>query len=236
MLHIACQHCGQQVEVDDLLAAASKKCPHCSHALMGDERPPAEPAAVQGMVKAYDWYIGATGHRVAFTRNEVEKLPMVCMCCGQAAARRVPHLFFLSYNSSNQYQQLADWMEAGTYQQGQRPWVQVPVPLCPAHENEFWWQRLHVVSLLIGIVAFAVLATFVTSRQVYDFGLTFLPAGLEIGLCAALLVMSVYSLLRLMWSLRVSGFYQSYVEMRCVSPKFIAALAEQRRQGPVPLP
>ncbi|MGE3807858.1 MAG: hypothetical protein AB7K24_24605 [Gemmataceae bacterium] len=227
MLHIACKQCGQQVEVADGQQAATMKCPQCGLALPGGDSPADRTGGVVDvMVNAYDGYVAATGNRVLFTREEAERLPMVCMCCGVAATERVDKLFGVPKGS--EYQYFADWMSSGSYQKAQSPWVRIGVPLCPAHRYEFWWQKLHFVLMALGVFAFvAVLFGLLHQRQLFDLGLS--TPELEIALYGVAVGVGFYSLIRVRCSLQVSSFYQNYVEMRYVAKEFAVALAEQRR-------
>jgi hypothetical protein len=138
LLHVTCKHCGQSVDVQDLLASAEQPCPHCGLPLLDDT--PASPVPgtrraggwARRLQKLYDW---STGNRIAISRADAMKPPpKVCIVCGAAATRVIQE----------------SWQIQGGISLGQQ-YFHVLVPYCERHGRAYlrWTRTMWVITFIV---------------------------------------------------------------------------------------
>jgi hypothetical protein len=238
MMHIQCASCKQSVEIEDLLAAAKQPCPHCGHFIVGggdpqtspSDRPAWEPAPARGpFMRLLEFVCGDNplglrtllyGERVILDRRELSHLPAVCMKCGAPADRVVPKSFVDQRASGwSQLTNTPDPLSAEAWtrppnNQPLEPWVTIEVPLCQVHAYQFVWQNLWIYLGIVGIVA-AIAWTVIAPAQHRVF------ITIPITIMVVLIAIACRGI-------RAGKFFDVYVEIWGVSPRFIRALAEHR--------
>jgi hypothetical protein len=238
MMHIQCASCKQSVEIEDFLTAAKQPCPHCGRFIIGggdpqtppSDRPAWEPPPARGpFMRLLNFVCGNNplglrtalfGQRVVLDRREVSHLPAVCMKCGAPTDRVVPKSFVDQRASG--WSQLTNTPDTLTAEAMARtpgnqplgPWVTIDVPLCSTHARQFVWQNLWIYLGIVGIVA-AIGWTAIA------------PAADRVFVMLPVTIMVVLIAIGCR-GIRAGRFFDVYVEIWGVSPRFIHALAEHR--------
>ena len=179
MIKVSCSRCQKPVEVANLLAAVGQPCPHCGGLLfVGDESPP-EPAPESTALaepRERGWWARLTDRmldgRVLLFRNEVRRLPPVCMRCGADADVIVD-----------------EWFRSGPPLPGGN-WMQLRVPLCEAHRNHLLWRR-KLFPIALALLAIAVFCATWGAGLAAAWGVA-LAAGVGLAGWLALAILGVW--------------------------------------------
>lgn len=243
MLHLPCSHCGKEVEVESLLEAARQDCPSCGHLLMGGEpaRPDPAPAKKGGVMAGINWLLSdepggfwewLTGARVTISRAEARRLPRVCMVCGTRAEQAIEQRFTNPRASAtSRMMGTADYSSWPLNQSD--PYVNVAVPLCFRHRSYFQWQILFDLMFAVMLLVLGGLFFYPPFKKLAD-----LPEWpLIVGSVTGLAVVIGFSWLsQRSRSIRATAIRDDSIDLKGVSPRFIAALQEFREKKLYPEP
>jgi hypothetical protein len=207
MLHVPCKHCGQTVEVQDLLAAAEQACPHCGQPLLDDAPSTLPTAAAPGQQLGLPTQ-GLGRGCIVISRADAQKMPpMVCIVCGSTATHAAKESFQTLDTTIVRYFVLL-------------------VPYCDRHYRKYW--RWTIASWVI----FLVLALWLLYP--HAMGLTAVPpmTVFAVVLAGTLIFLLVYSRSRHVGF----AAYEDRIEVSGASAQYVIAMQElqARRLDDVP--
>jgi hypothetical protein len=201
MLHVTCKHCGQTVEVQDLLAAAEQPCAHCGQPLLDDAPTPNNlpgAAAPQQPGILDRWF---RGNCIVISRADAMKTPpKVCIVCGSTATHVAQESFQVLYSTFVKYFTLR-------------------VPYCDRHYRKYlrWSIGTWVICLIM-------MALWLLYPHALDSTAVSPMVAFALGLAGALFIFLVYS------QFRHVGFvaYEDYIEVRGASSQYVLAMQESQ--------